>query len=685
MPAQEKALITEQHLSDIADAIRAKNDSSDTYRPGDMAEAIMDIETMRIGISGSTLILTGTSAGIEGNGMITKVRVNGVEYTVNDVPPNTQPIIRNGYWWVWSVDANDYVNSGVKAQGEKGDTGATGATGATGPQGPKGDTGDTGPQGPKGDTGDVTPEAQAAANAAATSAENAEDSADRAEQAASTLDSASAYGEVGPVPIAAISDALPLDAVKLVVDIEPVQAGSGDPSPTNVRPITGWTGANVKKCGKNLLKLVESEMVSSGWNRSFPITVKAGTYIISCQNQFGVSSALGARSVLNDSENNSVVMLASDYAFGNTAFSGSAVTITEEQAKLIKNITFQCRASGATANDILRGNIQLELGSTATAYEPYQGDIYNITFPSAAGTVYGGTLDMVNGVLTVYPHGSIASYNGESLPGKWISSMDVYSAGGTPTTGAQVVYELLTPPQIYQLPSTEVTLLLGNNTIFADCGDTTVGFWLDDSLSINKAITERAYDRQQGEALANDVGALSCAMTYVVSGNQSIETATIPVGAYVRLVGSTIAGRSDGIYTVAMEIPVNTVIDGTYFNESVPIPGGLAGGLASELNDRTKYLTGIRTKIADLSNGSEYSFTTSKDAMYYIESNCNGATGTVSSELKTATNYILSAMTIGNAGQWSKTNASAYIKKGVAMKAVGYYPSAGNSILYMIE
>lgn len=32
---------------------------------------------------------------------------------------------------------------------------------------------------------------------------------------------------------------------RLVVAINPVQAGSGDPAPDNVRPISGWTGANV--------------------------------------------------------------------------------------------------------------------------------------------------------------------------------------------------------------------------------------------------------------------------------------------------------------------------------------------------------------------------------------------------------------------------------------------------------
>lgn len=31
----------------------------------------------------------------------------------------------------------------------------------------------------------------------------------------------------------------------LIVNITPTQSGSGDPSPSNVRPISGWTGANV--------------------------------------------------------------------------------------------------------------------------------------------------------------------------------------------------------------------------------------------------------------------------------------------------------------------------------------------------------------------------------------------------------------------------------------------------------
>jgi hypothetical protein len=85
------------------------------------------------------------------------------------------------------------------------------------------------------------------------------------------------------------------------------------------------------------------------------------------------------------------------------------------------------------------------------------------------------------------------------------------------------------------------------------------------------------------EAAADEVGRISDAMSYVVNGNKSIETVTIPVGAYFRLANSEIVGRSDGMYTAKAAIPVDTVIDSSYFNESVPIPGGLGNALNSKI------------------------------------------------------------------------------------------------------
>jgi hypothetical protein len=44
---------------------------------------------------------------------------------------------------------------------------------------------------------------------------------------------------------------------------------------------------------------------------------------------------------------------------------------------------------------------QLEIGSAATDYEPYKGNTYSVNWETEAGTVYGGTLDIVSGKLTV--------------------------------------------------------------------------------------------------------------------------------------------------------------------------------------------------------------------------------------------------------------------------------------------
>lgn len=84
-------------------------------------------------------------------------------------------------------------------------------------------------------------------------------------------------------------------------------------------------------------------------------------------------------------------------------------------------------------------------------------------------TIYGGTLDLVSGVLTVNM-AEIESYTGETLPGAWISSLDEYQQGATPTTGAQVVYELATPYTV-QLTPTQVRSLLGTNNVWSDSGE----------------------------------------------------------------------------------------------------------------------------------------------------------------------------------------------------------------------
>lgn len=89
-------------------------------------------------------------------------------------------------------------------------------------------------------------------------------------------------------------------------------------------------------------------------------------------------------------------------------------------------------------------------------------------------TVYGGTFDFVSGELEVQ-WANIASYNGETITEPWLSSMDVYSAGATPTTGAQVVYKLATPIEI-DLDPTEAQTLFGLNNVWASDGTVEINY-----------------------------------------------------------------------------------------------------------------------------------------------------------------------------------------------------------------
>ena len=171
--------------------------------------------------------------------------------------------------------------------------------------------------------------------------------------------------------------------------------------------------------------------------------------------------------------------------------------------------------------------VNITVSPTANAQD---GTIYAAAFPSAAGTVYGGTLDAAKGVLTVthklwtLKDMSWTGYSGmvySAFPGRVIVSGDnlrgmmsnVLKFGKTVTTGSASVDDytfnpfrtsdriyikvpnvstadfpswcntnnavLLTPmadPAAYSLTPAQVTTLLGANNVWADCGAVTVTY-----------------------------------------------------------------------------------------------------------------------------------------------------------------------------------------------------------------
>lgn len=347
-----------------------------------------------------------------------------------------------------------------------------------------------------------------------------------------------------PASIVTVTDALakPLDSLK--VAITPVQSGSGDPSPDNIRPIRGWTECNVRRNGKNLVDETQTLLagflngngtvsgVSSNYNKhTYKIPIKGGvTYTYSAK----IAHSAADRMCCWYGANGTVVG-----SFELPRYRKSVSAIAPSNAVAVS----------LTIYNITGQEIQLEVGNTATSHEPYTGTIYTITFPSEAGTVYSGTLDVTNGVLTV-THGYISdlktrSWTNTSTASVFVTINDIpgiVSGGSGPISpqvdimcskyqptskivlasdlpdkkctinlggkklviadssyssvsdftqslsDAQFVYELATPIT-YQLTPTEVQMLLGTNNLWADTGDILEGkYWGKNPLTVTRAM-----------------------------------------------------------------------------------------------------------------------------------------------------------------------------------------------------
>jgi len=94
------------------------------------------------------------------------------------------------------------------------------------------------------------------------------------------------------------------------------------------------------------------------------------------------------------------------------------------------------------------------------------------TFPDG---FFGGYFNAIRGRL-VNQWIEIPSYAGEELPAEWMSSLDVYEEGATPTLGAQVVYKASGGGTVYQVQPWDVRTLQGDNVLTWSGGDLDVTY-----------------------------------------------------------------------------------------------------------------------------------------------------------------------------------------------------------------
>ena len=208
------------------------------------------------------------------------------------------------------------------------------------------------------------------------------------------------------------ADNIPMKSVK--VNIAPVQSGSGDPSPTNIRPISGWDSVKVIRTGKNLIpypyRSVDGTyqnvtmVTNSDGSVTFNGIASANSYFnfVTEADEFAFKAGsyiLSANTVPDDCliSVNVQVNGVNKYNANLTAGNTSVVFTPQEDGLLRCYVTVK---SGATVNDWTVYPMLRLASDTDDTYEPYNGNAYDISLASA-GTVYGGMLDAVSGVLTV--------------------------------------------------------------------------------------------------------------------------------------------------------------------------------------------------------------------------------------------------------------------------------------------
>lgn len=335
-----------------------------------------------------------------------------------------------------------------------------------------------------------------------------------------------------------------------------IEEGSAKTSWTpysNICPISGHDSVDTYRTGKNLANISDSEngginangnnvTDANNWRSTSLIPIKGGQEYTLHANGMAIT-----RLYFYDASG----------TFISPRVVSQTDTVTATAPSNAVYAKWTIYKTGITSVDVQSANVQLELGSEATAYEPYQGT----TYTTALGrTVYGGTLDVTSGVLTV-TH-AIVTFNGASAE-QWeyysvaqgnlfrhtqsdresgaLINKEVYcnrfnvvdntnKTNGTlssPNSGGekyfdfiyddcnsvatwktwlssnnvQVVYPLA-EPQTYQLTAQQISLLTGDNNIWSDSGDIALEYGQNPSVLFNPTLFESSpFLEAEGEGL----------------------------------------------------------------------------------------------------------------------------------------------------------------------------------------
>ena len=328
---------------------------------------------------------------------------------------------------------------------------------------------------------------------------------------------------------------------------------------SNICPISGRTGAKVTRSGKNLVnpalspygnRRIAGITYENGDNEVTLTTIKNQDYV--CLGLFYYFKSGTYTIKYSATSNDEYVPLITIYKSGGNTVKTWMKPDSSSTFTISTDGVYEFRLFASTIGNGVVGRVvrfydmQVESGNTSTDYEPYKGTEFSVNWETEAGTVYGGTLDVVSGKLTVdwtsddmgqYDwggnngifnftlHNTSPSWTRNSIdwmrssaykPESWnsidygtssdcsihglvygaVTVLRVYDSRyqtvadfKSGVSGTQFVYELATPIEI-QLTPQEVSTLLGVNNVWSDGGDVEVEYPADTKTYIDTKIAE---------------------------------------------------------------------------------------------------------------------------------------------------------------------------------------------------
>ena len=361
-----------------------------------------------------------------------------------------------------------------------------------------------------------------------------------------------------------IPNGSPQQVLSLITHIEPVQEGSGDPSPDNVRPIVGWDAVSVTGNGKNFINVPEKTATSYGVALTVQnnVVTMDGVTVIQVSNmitigkvtlkpgRYTLSHKILSGNVNGAPTDGTVIML--DQTQYRTRYNDPEVTFTVDAEKTF-NVNIMYASKGA-AYDNFTFSMQLEKSDAPTDFEPFNGQTLTAALPE---TLYGFDKNWTTGLVTV----------------EWekvaISGGAVLEAGNT-----YRLYTTLTPKAAFKEALCDMYKMVGSYTQVTNN---------DMSFGINSLGQVIVHDSRYGTA-ADFNAALASNPIQIVYRSNDVHTIQLTPQQLSTLKGTNYIWSDVGETEVVYALDTKECVDAVYTSKASVILENISGNLIT-IND----------------------------------------------------------------------------------------------------